>query len=105
LNSDVDRKKFNDILVDSIIEGLDFGEVILRFIELKSNLDRNKIVDEPEFFAEELEEIFGLWIANIFKENILRFLCGKLNINYSDIKDLNFQEAVRKAFEKYSEKP
>lgn len=103
MSSNRDKKKFNSLLVESIIEGLDFGEVILRFLELNSNLDRNRIADEPEFFAEELEKTFGLWTARIFKENILQLLCRKINIAYSDVRDMNFPEAVREAYRQYSE--
>jgi len=103
LGSDKDKKRFNDILLEAIFEGLDFGEVVLRFMELNSDLDRSRIAEEPELFAEELKKTFGPWMAHIFEKNILQLLCMKTRIDYRDIEGLTFSEAVKKAFKKYSE--
>ena len=103
MDSDENKRRFNNVLVESILEGLDFGEIVLRFLELNSNLDRSQIADRPEFFAEELEKTFGPWMADMFKKNILQLLCRKIGINYPDIEDLTFSEAIKKAFKKYSE--
>ena len=104
MNLEEDKKKFNTMLVESIHEGLDFGEVVLRFLELNFNLDRNRIVDEPEVFAKNLEKTFGPWMANIFEKNILQILCRKIGIEYLDIEGLTFSKAVKEAFKKYSER-
>ena len=71
MDSNKDKGRFNNILIEAIIEGLDFGEVILRFLELKSGIDRNRIIDKPNIFAEELRKTFGPWTARIFEKNIL----------------------------------
>jgi len=102
LNSDEDKERFNIILVESILEGLDFGEVVLRFLELNFNLDRKKIADNPELFAKSLEKTLGSWMAKIFEENILQILCRKINIDYLEVEGLTFSEAIKKTFEKYS---
>ena len=102
MKSDEDKRKFNTILVKSILEGLDFGEIILRFLELNFNLDRNKITDNPELFMISLEKTLGPWMANIYKKNILQILCKKINIDYLEVEDSAFPEAVKKAFKKYS---
>jgi len=103
LNPNGNKRGFNIILVESILEGLDFGEVVLRFLELNFNLDRNKIADNPELFARNLEKTFGPWMADIFEKNILQILCRKIGVDYLDIEGLTFPEAIKKAFKKYSE--
>jgi len=62
------ERKFNRILIQAILEGLDFGEIVLCFIELNSQVKRSQIGEKPELFAEKLEEIFGSWTADIFEE-------------------------------------
>ena len=104
MNLEGDKRRFNMALVESIHEGLDFGEVVLRFLELNFNLNRNRIVDEPEVFAENLEKIFGPWMANIFEKNILQILCRKIGIEYLDIEGLTFSKAIKEAYKKYSER-
>jgi len=95
------KKKFNELLVESILEGLDFGEVVLRFLELKSQVKRDSIAEKPELFVEKLEDLLGVWMAGIFEERILRILCGKLGIEYSVIDALTFSKAVKKALKEY----
>lgn len=102
MNSDEDKKRFNIMLVESILEGLDFGEIVLRFLELNFNLDRKQITDNPELFARNLEKTLGPWMAKIFEENILQILYRKIGIDYMEVKELTFSEAVKKAFKKYS---
>ena len=101
MNSDEDKRKFNAILVESILEGIDFGEVVLRFLELNFNLDRNEIADKPELFARCLEKTLGPWMADIFEKNILQILCKKISIDYPSIEDSTFSEAVKNAYKKY----
>jgi len=95
------ERKFNRILIQAILEGLDFGEIILCFIELNSQVKRSQIGEKPELFAEKLEEIFGSWTADIFEERILRTLCMKIGIEYSRIEDLTFSKSVKKAFREF----
>jgi len=78
--------------------------VVLRFLELNFNLDREKIVETPDLFACALEKTLGLGMAEIFERNILRILCGKIGIEYSDVEDLSFAEEVKRAYEKYLRK-
>jgi len=104
LNSDEDKRRFNTILVEAILEGIDFGEVVLRFLELNFNLERDKIAETPELFAYALEKTLGPWMAEIFERNILRILCERISIEYPDIEDLTFAEEVKRAYEKYLKK-
>ena len=96
-----DIKGFNEILVESIIEGLDFGEVVLRFIELNSSVRREEITQNPQLFAQELENLYGTRMGDIFEERILRILCKKIGIEYSKIENYTFQKSVNKAFQEY----
>jgi len=70
---------------------------------LNSEVDRNTIAEKPELFVEELEKTFGLRAARVFETRILRLLCEKIDVDYSDIEGLTFIEAVKKALEEYSE--
>jgi hypothetical protein len=94
-------RRFNRMLVESIIEGLDFGEVVLRFLELNYSLDRNQIAEQPEHFARDLEETLGPWMATIFERNIIRILCRKINVEYMRIEELSFSEAVKELLKKF----
>lgn len=96
LNTDEDKKRFNTMLVESILESLDFGEIVLRFLELNFNLDRNRIAEQPELFAKYLEETLGSWMAVIFERNILKNLCRKLDVSYVEVEKLSFPEAAKK---------
>ncbi|RJS84690.1 hypothetical protein CW706_03435 [Candidatus Bathyarchaeota archaeon] len=95
------KREFNRILIQAILEGLDFGEIVLRFMELNSQVKRSEMGEKPELFAEKLEEVFGSWTANIFEERILRILSMKIGIEYSSIEDFNFSKAVKKAFREF----
>jgi len=103
LSSNENKRNFNILIVESILKGIDFGEVVLRFLELNFNLDRNRIVDNPENFAKSLEKIFGSGMADIYLRNILRILYRKVGIKYLEDEELTFSEAINRAFKKYSE--
>jgi len=98
------KRKINTLFIESVKEGIDFGETVLRFLELNSNLDRDAIADNPELLIRELEKTVGSWMARIYERNILQNLCKKLCIDYSEIKHLEFPKAVREAFKKYNQK-
>jgi len=51
------KKIFNNLLIESFLESVDFGEVILRFLELRSTIKRDEIAEKPEQFAMELENL------------------------------------------------
>ena len=97
-----DRRKFNDILIESIIEGLDFGELILRFLELRTSMKREEIVDKPGVFADELEKLFGSYTADVLEERIIRTLCKKLRIDYNEVSDYTFSRCIRKIYRVYA---
>lgn len=102
MSSDENKKRFNTILIESIHEAIYFGEVVLYFLELDSDLNRNEIVDKPELFEMELKKTVGPWMARIMEKNILQVLCNKIGIKYSEIDGLTFSEAIKEAFKKYN---
>ena len=53
------KRRFNRILLESLLENLDFGEVIIHFLELNTSVKRNEIAEKPELFAEHFEDLMG----------------------------------------------
>ncbi len=102
MSSDENKKRYNTILIESIHEAIYFGEVVLYFLELDSDLNRNEIVDKPELFEMELKKTVGPWMARIMEKNILQVLCNKIGIKYSEIDGLTFSEAIKEAFKRYN---
>ena len=84
-------------MIQAILEGLDFGEIVLRFMVLNSQVKRSEMGEKLELFAEKLEEVFGSWTVNIFEERIPQILSMKIGIKYSGIEDFYFSKAVKKA--------
>ena len=56
---DEKMRRLNRLLLKAIRESLDFGEVIIRFIELNSSIRKDEFVYNPEAFAREMKKIFG----------------------------------------------
>ncbi|HDN01998.1 MAG TPA: hypothetical protein ENF42_03390 [Candidatus Bathyarchaeota archaeon] len=94
-------KKFNRILVESIIEACDFGELLLRMLQYGSFFRWDKIAEQPEIFAEALESLLGTYTADIIEERTMRVLSKKLGLDYEDIWDYTFPRSVKKAFEHF----
>jgi len=98
--SDEAKRRFNDLLVESFIESADFGEVIIRFLELNTPLKRSKIADKPELFAEELESLLGDG-AKVIEERMIRNLYAKIGSKFTEIDGYTFPDYVKDAKEKY----
>ena len=88
------KRRFNRLLVESFLESIDFGEVILFFIELNSPIQRNNIAENPELFTRELKSIQGD-NTPIIEERIIKNLCTKLKIQYETIANLKFPQQIR----------
>jgi hypothetical protein len=101
-NLDVEGKKrrFNALLVDSFLGNVEFGEVILRFLELNSSFRRDELAEKPELFAGELEDLFGDG-AKIIKERMIRDLYSKIGMEYKNEKGRAFSEYIRNAYQEY----
>jgi len=98
--SDEAKRRFNDLLVESFIESADFGEVIIRFLELNTPLKRSEIAEKPELFAEELEGLFGDG-AKVIEERMIRNLYAKIGSKFTKIDGYTFPDYVKDAKEKY----
>jgi len=94
------KRRFNDLLVESFIESADFGEVIIRFLELNTPLKRSEIADKPELFAEELESLLGDG-AKVIEERMIRNLYAKIGSKFTEIDGYTFPDYVKDAKEKY----
>ena len=94
------KRRFNDLLVESFIESADFGEVIIRFLELNTPLKRSEIADKPELFAEELESLLGDG-AKVIEERMIHNLYAKIGSKFTEIDGYTFPDYVKDAKEKY----
>ena len=94
-------ERFNTILVESILESIDFGEVVLRFLELFTPVRRDEIAEKPEVFASELENLFGE-SAGIIEKRIVKNLYAKLGIKFQETAGRNFSDYIKGAMEKCS---
>ena len=88
--------RLNRLLVNAICEGLEFGEVILHFIELNSSLKRDEIAYNPQAFAREMERIFGD-ASSIMLETIVRKLYASLGMKIKEGKRQSFRESIMEA--------
>ncbi|MCD6538946.1 hypothetical protein J7L18_10140, partial [Candidatus Bathyarchaeota archaeon] len=57
--SEEERKRFTDLLIESFVECMRFGDSILRFLELKYGLKKNDILRRPESFILGLKDLMG----------------------------------------------
>jgi len=94
---------FNSLLVESFLESVDFGEVVLRFLELNTAVKLEEIAEKPEVFVEEIEDLYGD-SAPLIEERIIRKLCSKLGMEFGVVADRKFPEQVREALRRYLEK-
>jgi len=88
-------RRLNRLLLKAIHESLDFGEVIIRFIELNSSIRKDEIVYNPGAFAREMKKIFGVSSA-IMLEAIVKRLYTNLGIKIEN-KKRSFQEYIIEA--------
>jgi len=82
---------------------MDFGEVVLHFIELNSTVRRGKIAEKPEVFAAELEGIFG-GSSTAIEEHIIKNLYSAIGIEYRTVKGYKIQDCIKHAFKEYLKK-
>ena len=82
---------------------MEFGEAVLRFLELTGPVKRDEIADKPEVFESELKSLLGDE-ARIILERIVKNLYSTLNLEYEETARKSFPESVRDAFKKYLKK-
>jgi len=93
-------ERFNSLLIEVILECVEFGEVVLRFLELNSPFRREEVAEKPELFAREIEDLLGD-CSKITLERIIQSLYAKLGIENARIKDGTFSECIKTAFKEY----
>jgi hypothetical protein len=93
------KKRFNDLVVESFLESMDFGEVVLRFLELKSAVKRGEIAEKPEKFAKELEDLLGD-SAKIIEEKMTQRLYAKTGMDYVKKEGYAFSDYIKDAYRK-----
>ena len=93
------KKSFNDLLIESLLEWIESGEVVLRFLELKSAIKRDEIAEKPEQFANELEDLFGDG-AKIIEEKVIQTLYAKIGMDYIKKEGYMFSDYIKEAYRK-----
>ena len=94
------RDEFNDKLVESIEEVLNFSQVVLNFLDLYTAFKREEIVKNPEMFSCGLEDLFGD-SANDIEELIIERFYSKIKLKYLRSRKKTFSEYVNEALNSY----
>jgi len=89
-----------DKLLESIEEVLNFSDVVLNFLEMNTGFSRNTILEVPEVFCSELEDLFGAGARGIEDLIIERFY-GKMNMKYVRVREKSFRDYVNEAVKVY----
>ena len=97
------KRRFSQLLVESICESVPFAEWILNFIEMTTSIRRDEIAEKPELFAKELEKLLGEG-ARIVTREIVENLYGKLGIELDEIDDQDLPRYIRYASSVYLER-
>jgi len=97
-----DRKKeeFRKFLIESIEEILSFSMVILNFLELNTAFKRTSILERPDIFSIELEDLFGNSARGI-EDLILERLYKKINRKYMKDRNKKFEDSINEALKGY----
>ncbi|MFA5870132.1 MAG: hypothetical protein WC941_10590 [Candidatus Bathyarchaeia archaeon] len=93
------EEQFNDVLVATILEVLDFGDVVLNFLELNSPFKRKEIMKDPEILLAELRGLFGD-SGVIIGDIIVKKVYAKLGIK-PDSPAGSFGDRIRYAYTEF----
>ena len=96
------RRRFNKLLLESIYESINFAETIVHFMELRTSLSREELVERPNLFVRELEDLLGEG-AKAIEKQIIKNLYTKLGIRIYelDLDSINFEACIRYALKVY----
>lgn len=94
------RDEFNEKLVESIEEVLNFSKVVLNFLELNTAFKRGEIVKNPGLFSSGLDDLFGDSAKGI-EEIIVERFYSKIKIKYVRSREKSFSEYVNEALNSY----
>lgn len=100
--SDRKREEFRECLIESIEEVLSFSQVVLNFLEMNTEFKRETILECPEVFSCELEDLFGQSARGI-EDLILERLYRKINKKYEKDRDKKFDEYISEALKGFLE--
>ncbi len=96
------KEEFRFYLIESIEEVLSFSKVVLNFLELYSDFNQERIVDEPWIFSSELEDLFGDSAKGI-QDLILKRLYSKINQRYTPDRAKKFENYLSDALKGFTE--
>ncbi len=96
------EEQFNEILVVTISEILDFGDVVLNFLELNSQFKRREIMNDPEVLSVELRGLFGDSGA-IIEDIIVKKVYTKLGLKPDSTRG-SFGDRLRFAYKRFKER-
>ena len=99
---DKKKEEFRDCLMESIEEVLSFSRVVLNFFELNTQFKRNEILECPDVFSCELEDLFGQSARGIEDLIIERFY-SKIDKKYIKERDKKFETYIEEALKGYTE--
>lgn len=94
------RDEFNDKLVESIEEVLNFSQAVLNFLELNTDFKRGEIVKNPGLFSSGLKDLFGD-SANGIEGLIVERFYSKIKLKYVKGREKTFSEYVNEALNSY----
>jgi hypothetical protein len=94
------RDEFNEKLVESIEEVLNFSKVVLNFLELNTTFKRGEIVKNPGLFSSGLNDLFGDSAKGI-EEIIVERFYSKIKMKYVRSREKTFSEYVNEALNSY----
>lgn len=92
--------EFNNMLVSTISEALDFSDVVLNFLELNSSFKRGDMVSSADSFSKGLRDLFG--DSGVVLEDIIaKRLYDRLSISGGPGAG-SFEEKIRYAYESFN---
>jgi hypothetical protein len=94
------RDEFNEKLVESIEEVLNFSKAVLNFLELNTAFKRGEIVKNPGLFSSGLNDLFGDSAKGI-EEIIVERFYSKIKMKYVRSREKTFSEYVNEALNSY----
>ena len=79
---------------------LSFSMVVLNFLELNTAFKRVNILENPDIFSIELEDLFGNSAKGI-EDLILERLCKKIDKKYIKDRNMRFEDSIDEALKGY----
>jgi len=97
--SEEEKRRFIDLLVESFVECVRFGDSILRFLELNYGLKKNDILRRPESFIVGLKDLMGGGAA-VIERLMIENLYRKIGLE-CEWGEKTFREYIEEAFKEF----